>query len=580
MRSSPAGSDATTAASARASARATSELLEGATVTPWLRGLYVFAPIVLLALFRDLWAPDEPRYAEVAREAYAHDFLVMHLNGEVYPDKPPLVYWLAGLCGQLAGWHEFALRLPSLVATLVTAFVAARFARARFGALEAAWTPLFVLGTVMVLEIGGRLQLDPVLTACTFTSAVLASDERGDRKQRTWRILLAGLLAGLGALAKGPVAWLHVGVGVLALRRARDARAETASARPGWGIWIGFVALALAPVLTWALAAVARQPELFRALFFGQHVGRVVDGTQHRGPPWEHLLHLPLYFLPFTPLLVLALARAWRGLRGRLAQPDPVFAALALWFAVVFVVFSAMPPKRDLYLLPIYPVAALLCARVVAEAQRAGRVIRGAWLPVAALWCLLGVAGIAAVVLLGDAAGQSGLLAGRGDELANEVRQAAELVAPVRGWIAAAFAVLAAGGVAACLRAVARRGRIPDALAGSLALALALLATFVAPVVNEVKSARGLGTWLAARPEKPVSIPCLGVQPEGYRFYGGVPAVKEDFGAALARDGAQFLAIATEREFRKLPAELRAKVRILEARSVGSRDVVVLGAAP
>lgn len=550
-----------------------------AAATPWLRGLYVLAPIVVLALVRDLWAPDEPRYAEVAREAFRHDLVVMHLNGEVYPDKPPLVYWLAGLCGELAGWREFALRIPSLVATLVTAFVAARFARARFGALEAAWTPLFVLGTVMVLEIGGRLQLDPVLTACTFTSAVLASDERGDRRQRTRRVWLAGLLAGLGALAKGPVAWLHVGVGVLALRRARDAGAASAAERPGRGAWLGFVALALAPVLTWALAAVARQPELARALFFGQHVGRVVDGTQHRGPPWEHLLHFPLYFLPFTPLCVLALARAWRGLRGRLARPDPVFVALALWFAVVFVVFSVMPPKRDLYLLPIYPVAALLCARFVAEAQRAGHVMRGAWLPVGVLWCVLGVVGLAALVFL-DVRPEPGGIVHPGDEFANEVQQALALVAPVRGWIAVAFVVLAAGGVAACLRRVAERNRVPDVLAGSLALALTLLALSVVPLVNEVKSARGLGTWLAARPERPVGIPCLGVQPEGYRFYGGVPAVKEDLAAALDRDGAQFLAIATEREFQKLPPAVRARVRVLDSRSVGSRDVVVLGAEP
>ena len=38
--------------------------------------------------FRDLWTPDEPRYMEVAREmAITGDYLVPHLNGDVYPDR-------------------------------------------------------------------------------------------------------------------------------------------------------------------------------------------------------------------------------------------------------------------------------------------------------------------------------------------------------------------------------------------------------------------------------------------------------------------------------------------------------------
>ena len=43
----------------------------------------------------DLWNPDEPRYAEVAREMMeTGDYLVPHLNGVVYPDKPPFFFWL------------------------------------------------------------------------------------------------------------------------------------------------------------------------------------------------------------------------------------------------------------------------------------------------------------------------------------------------------------------------------------------------------------------------------------------------------------------------------------------------------
>ncbi|MEW6377531.1 MAG: hypothetical protein AB1502_17305 [Thermodesulfobacteriota bacterium] len=43
----------------------------------------------------DLWNPDEPRYAEVAREMVERgDWILMHLNGKAYEDKPPLFFWL------------------------------------------------------------------------------------------------------------------------------------------------------------------------------------------------------------------------------------------------------------------------------------------------------------------------------------------------------------------------------------------------------------------------------------------------------------------------------------------------------
>ena len=47
---------------------------------------------------RDLWAPDEPRYAQVSKEMRdTGNFIVPHLNSVPYPDKPPLLFWLINL---------------------------------------------------------------------------------------------------------------------------------------------------------------------------------------------------------------------------------------------------------------------------------------------------------------------------------------------------------------------------------------------------------------------------------------------------------------------------------------------------
>jgi 4-amino-4-deoxy-L-arabinose transferase-like glycosyltransferase len=43
---------------------------------------------------RALWNPDEGRYAEVAREMRVlGEWALPHLNGEVYAQKPPLLFW-------------------------------------------------------------------------------------------------------------------------------------------------------------------------------------------------------------------------------------------------------------------------------------------------------------------------------------------------------------------------------------------------------------------------------------------------------------------------------------------------------
>ncbi len=57
---------------------------------------------VLFFLFRvgerDLWDPDETRYALVAREMReSGDWILPHLDGSVYAEKPPLFFWLVNL---------------------------------------------------------------------------------------------------------------------------------------------------------------------------------------------------------------------------------------------------------------------------------------------------------------------------------------------------------------------------------------------------------------------------------------------------------------------------------------------------
>ena len=87
--------------------------------------LLLFAVFVHLQFFHQLGrlglvGPDEPRYAQVAKEmALSGDFITPRLYGETWFEKPILYYWLTALTYKTLGVSEFAARLPSAVAGLL-----------------------------------------------------------------------------------------------------------------------------------------------------------------------------------------------------------------------------------------------------------------------------------------------------------------------------------------------------------------------------------------------------------------------------------------------------------------------------
>ncbi|HKP45888.1 MAG TPA: phospholipid carrier-dependent glycosyltransferase, partial [Pyrinomonadaceae bacterium] len=94
------------------------------------RGWFLlFAAIAAIYLFGlsslPLVGPDEPRYAEIAREMFARgDFITPTLGGAPWFEKPPLLYWLIAASYRVFGVNEFAARFgPALCGLVTAAFV-------------------------------------------------------------------------------------------------------------------------------------------------------------------------------------------------------------------------------------------------------------------------------------------------------------------------------------------------------------------------------------------------------------------------------------------------------------------------
>ncbi|HQG30775.1 MAG TPA: glycosyltransferase family 39 protein, partial [Deltaproteobacteria bacterium] len=88
--------------------------------------------LVLVPLFTRTYLPiDETRYVSVAWEMWLRgDFLVPHLNGRTYSDKPPLLFWIYNLGWAIAGVNDIWPRLVSplfgAASLLLTAGIARR----------------------------------------------------------------------------------------------------------------------------------------------------------------------------------------------------------------------------------------------------------------------------------------------------------------------------------------------------------------------------------------------------------------------------------------------------------------------
>src|SRR6478736_4135233 len=99
--------------------------------------LLIVLPALLLypTLSFRLLEPDEGRYAQIPKEMLARgDWVVPHLQGQPYLDKPPLLYWLVMLSYQAFGVSEAAARLVPALAVHATILGVSLFGRRGLGA--------------------------------------------------------------------------------------------------------------------------------------------------------------------------------------------------------------------------------------------------------------------------------------------------------------------------------------------------------------------------------------------------------------------------------------------------------------
>ena len=322
--------------------------------------------------------PDEPRYADVAREMFVSgDYVTPRLAGENWFEKPALMYWLAAIGYAIFGIGETGARLPSALGATLSVFLIYWCGRRVFDRAVGFTAAAIMATSVGFFALARAASMDMLLTtSLTAALAFFLVALSDGTESRRWFFYAFYAAIGLGVLAKGPVAVVLpvLSLGLFTLWRGT---------RHDWKRWhpegLAITAVVAGPwyaIVTWVNGR-----EFFDVFFLNHNLQRFTSEVHgHPQPFYFYLPALLLLFFPWSFVLIPALRQ--RYTRGEQLT--------LLWAAVPIVFFSLAGSKLPAYILSAVPPLALLCAREILrrEVTRGFRI--GVFLQ-AALWVAIGV---------------------------------------------------------------------------------------------------------------------------------------------------------------------------------------------
>ncbi|MCD6306413.1 MAG: phospholipid carrier-dependent glycosyltransferase [Deltaproteobacteria bacterium] len=348
-------------------------------------GLVFVAPLG----FRPLTIPDETRYGEIPREMLVSgDWVSPRLNSLKYFEKPVFGYWMNAVSMMAFGENAFALRIPSALSVLISAFMIFLLVR-RFSPRAAApvLAPAVFLTCPLVFVLGQINLLDNLLSmlltgamVCFFFAHM--ADSMG---RKTLFLALAGVFCGLAFLTKG---FLAFAVPVLAVTPFLiwEGRYKDLFKIP----WIPITTACLT-ALPWALMIHFREGGFWNYFFWTEHIARFLDPVrgQHPKPFWYFIPVLVGGALPWVVQIPAALSTDFKD-----QTKNSLMRFAICWLCFPFLFFSFSSGKLIPYILPCVPPLAVIAGMGLSTYFETGkkRYFSIAALSLAVLTALMGLA--------------------------------------------------------------------------------------------------------------------------------------------------------------------------------------------
>jgi 4-amino-4-deoxy-L-arabinose transferase len=327
--------------------------------------LFYFLVYILPLGALGLFTPDETRYAEIPREMIASgDWVVPHLNGVRYFEKPVFGYWAHAASILLFGENNFAVRLPSVISVGLSALLIFMLVR-RISPENnedtnhmPALTALIYLSCIEVFGVGNIAVLDNLFSfflTATVTAFYFASESQaGSSKERCF-LVLSGIACGLAFLTKG---FLAFAIPVLTIvpyliweKRYRDMLRMC---------WIPILTAVLV-ALPWSILIHLREPDYWKFFFWNEHIRRFMgENSQHQKPFYYFFLSALGMFMPWTFMVPAAVKGLWPQIKKEDTFQGRLIRYSICWLLLPFLFLSASNGKIITYILPCFPPFAVL----------------------------------------------------------------------------------------------------------------------------------------------------------------------------------------------------------------------------
>ena len=319
---------------------------------------------------RHLWNPDEPRVAGIAAEMErSGDMVVPRLNGEPFLEKPPLYFWVASATFNLLGENSYTARIPSALAAICGIALVFFLARSMgFSGLTAFFCGFILATSAEYWELGHRCIIDMAL--CLFTTCAMVCFFRAGRTSSRKALWYLGFILSLSCavMTKG-----LVGVAIPLSALTVWLLLEKNFSFRTWGFLSLATALCLIPAVIWIWLLYNNLGwDAVYEVAWTNNFGRFTGGHHsHINPFYYYIINFLLQFLPWALFLPMAIGHHLREIKKRKKESPSLF--FLAWFGIPFLLLSISAAKRGIYLLPLYPAAALLVGTAVGKFLEDGR---------------------------------------------------------------------------------------------------------------------------------------------------------------------------------------------------------------
>ena len=318
---------------------------------------------------------EECRWARGAVQMIeSGDWITVRQQGQVFAERPPMGVWGIAVTGLIRGEVDtLAIRLPSVLAIILTCLLVYGYARGFISHLGAFAAALVFATMGQVLQIGRMGESESLFTLFFASSLLLwhLAYERSWNPTVMWSLGFG--FSALAALVKGPQAPVYFAtITVVYLYLRKDWRQLfTSSSLVGAGTFTVIIAAWQVPyyLKTDAASVMATWTGLASDRF-------------GLGGLLEHIAKFPLEtvtcWLPWSPLLVALLSRQTRKLlRDQSAMCTFLLTSLCVTYPSVWFAVGA----RGRYFMPLYPIVAVLIGLVIERCATAstGTYPRRAW---------------------------------------------------------------------------------------------------------------------------------------------------------------------------------------------------------